>query len=317
MVAANTGDRRQCRATGLGWLKSCLDKVSNMRVLLFADHCNPEFSSEPLVGYNTCRSIAGQVDEAVVVTQIRNRDAIERAGMAGAEVVYLDTEYVARPVWKISKALRLGADSGTAMKAITQYFFERDLWRRFGPDLVAGRFDIVHRVTPISSAIPCPLASWSPTPLVIGPVNGGLPYPAQFGSVRRKEGEWLRYIRGGWRPIPPCAAALGKTHINARGICSPGPPGRARLTAVKPSTNRSGPCPRHSEPDGTPLDQFEGRRRIVSITFETLPRGLPRPTPGVSVTASTTRGRKRLICQPHQAIFASNDRPAGECRFQV
>jgi hypothetical protein len=72
-----------------------------------ADHCNPEFSSEPLVGYNTCRSIVEQVDEAVVVTQIRNREAIERAGMAGAEVVYLDTEYIARPIWKISKALRL------------------------------------------------------------------------------------------------------------------------------------------------------------------------------------------------------------------
>ena len=69
-----------------------------MRVLLLADHCNPEFSSEPLVGYNTCRSIVEQVDEAVVVTQIRNREAIERAGMAGAEVVYLDTEYIARPI---------------------------------------------------------------------------------------------------------------------------------------------------------------------------------------------------------------------------
>ena len=70
--------------------------VQSIRVLLFADHCNPEFSSEPLVGYNTCRSIAEQVDEAVVVTQIRNRDAIERAGVAGAEVVYLDTEYVGK-----------------------------------------------------------------------------------------------------------------------------------------------------------------------------------------------------------------------------
>ena len=69
-----------------------------MRVLILADHCNPEFSSEPRVGCNTCRSIVEQVDEAVVVTKIRNRDAIERAGMAGAEVVYLDTEYIAQPI---------------------------------------------------------------------------------------------------------------------------------------------------------------------------------------------------------------------------
>jgi len=210
MVTAVIGDHRQCRAAKLGVVKSRLRKVSNMRVLLLADHCNPEFSSEPLVGYNTCRSIVEQVDEAVVVTQIRNRDAIGRAGMGGAEVVYLDTEYVARPLWKLSKALRLGAASSTVLKVITQYFFERDLWRRFGPDLAAGRFDIVHRVTPISSAIPCPLASWSPTPLVIGPVNGGLPYPPGFGSVLRKEGEWLRYIRGGWRLLPWAGATYSR-----------------------------------------------------------------------------------------------------------
>jgi len=210
MVTAVIGDHRQCRAAKLGVVKSRLRKVSNMRVLLLADHCNPEFSSEPLVGYNTCRSIVEQVDEAVVVTQIRNRDAIGRAGMGGAEVVYLDTEYVARPLWKLSKALRLGAASSTVLKVITQYFFERDLWRRFGPDLAAGRFDIVHRVTPISSAIPCPLASWSPTPLVIGPVNGGLPYPPGFGSMLRKEGEWLRYIRGGWRLLPWAGATYSR-----------------------------------------------------------------------------------------------------------
>ena len=54
------------------------------------------------------------------------------------------------------------------------------------------------------------MASWSPTPLVIGPVNGGLPYPPGFGSVLRKEGEWLRYIRGGWRLLPWAGATYSK-----------------------------------------------------------------------------------------------------------
>jgi len=86
MVASIIGKHRQCRATKLGAVKPCLNKVSSMRVLLFADHCNPEFSSEPLVGYNTCRSIAEQVDDAVVVTQIRNRDAASRGGPAHGDV---------------------------------------------------------------------------------------------------------------------------------------------------------------------------------------------------------------------------------------
>ncbi len=181
-----------------------------MRVLLYADDCNPEMASEPSVAFNTARSIVEHVDEAVVVTQVRNLEAIEKRGMGKAEVVYLDTEYVARPVWKLSSALRLGTASRAASKYPVQYAFERELWKRFGSDLGAGRFDIVHRIGPISSALPSPLASWSKTPFVIGPVNGGLPYPPGFSDVLRSEGEWLRYVRQGYRLLPYANATYRK-----------------------------------------------------------------------------------------------------------
>lgn len=174
-----------------------------MRVLLAAEMCNPEHSSEPLVGWNTARSIAAQVEEAVLVTQVRNREAIVRAGdECFANIAYIDTEYIARPLWRLARALRMGAASSAALKVVGELAFERGLWRRFGADLEAGRFDLVHRVTPISSAIPCPLAAWSPAPVVLGPINGGLPYPSHYHDLLRKEGEWLRYVRGGWRLLP-------------------------------------------------------------------------------------------------------------------
>jgi len=181
-----------------------------MRVLLYADDCNPDLASEPLVGYNTCRSLADHVDEAVVVTQVRNRQAIKRAGMGRAEVVYLDTEYIARPIWKLSSRLKLGTASTTAAKYPVACAFERELWKRFKPDLLNRRFDIVHRVTPISTALASPLAKWSPVPFVIGPVNGGLPYPRQFARVLHKEGEWLRYIRKGCHLLPYAAATYNE-----------------------------------------------------------------------------------------------------------
>lgn len=185
-----------------------------MRVLLYADDCNPEMSSEPGFTFRTVRSIIGHVDEAVVVTQTRNEAAIAKIDMGGAAVAYLDTEYVARPVWKVSKALRLGTSLRTATKYPVQYAFERELWKCFGPEIARGGFDIVHRVGPISSALPSPLASWSKAPFVIGPVNGGLPYPPEFSNVLRREGEWLRYVRGANRLLP----YLDATYRNAAAI---------------------------------------------------------------------------------------------------
>ncbi len=179
-----------------------------MRVLIYASACNPDFASEPSVVYQTCRSIVDIVDEAVVVTHIRNKKAIDAKGMGKAQVVYLDTEYIARPITRISYALKLGAASGTAIQYPVQYAFERELWKRFKPELQAGAFDIVHRVGPISAALPSPLASWSSVPFVIGPINGGLPYPPQFSDVLRKEGEWLRYIRQGYRLLPYTASTF-------------------------------------------------------------------------------------------------------------
>jgi len=185
-----------------------------MRVLLYADDCNPEMPSEPGFTFRTIRSIVDHVDEAVVVTQTRNEAAIARTDMGGATVAYLDTEYVARPVWKVSKALRLGTALRTATKYPVQYAFERELWKSFGPEITRGEYDIVHRVGPISSALPSPLATWSKAPFVIGPVNGGLPYPPEFSDVLRREGEWLRYVREANRLLP----YLNATYRNAAAI---------------------------------------------------------------------------------------------------
>jgi hypothetical protein len=51
-----------------------------MRALLIAEACNPEWVSVPLEGWSHSRAIASIVD-AHLVTQVRNRDAIQRAGL--------------------------------------------------------------------------------------------------------------------------------------------------------------------------------------------------------------------------------------------
>lgn len=182
-----------------------------MRVLLYASECNPDFSSEPFFTFETCRAIVDRVDEAVLVTHIRNQKAIDAHGLGKADVVYIDNEYIARPIADVTYALRLGAATGTVLKYPLHFDFERVVWRRFKRDIKAGRFDIIHRLGPITSALPSPMASWSPLPFVIGPINGGLAYPPGFEDILRKEGEWLRYVRWVYRFMPFARSTFSKS----------------------------------------------------------------------------------------------------------
>ena len=176
-----------------------------MRVLLLADDCNPQWPSLPVVGYHTCRTLADVVD-AVVVTHIRNRPNIEQVGMGKARVVYVDNEYIASPIHRFSNWIRGGNSVGwtmnIALSCPSYLAFEWEVWKRFRGELNAGRYDLVHRVTPMSPTHPSPLARWSKVPFVLGPLNGGLRWPSEYHGELRREREWMTHVRSAYRLMP-------------------------------------------------------------------------------------------------------------------
>jgi glycosyltransferase involved in cell wall biosynthesis len=173
--------------------------------LILADDCNPEWPSLPVVGFKNARAIADHA-EVTVVTHVRNRPNIEKVGMGQARVEYLDTEYVARPLYKLNTWLRGGNQVGwttnIAMNYPSYLAFEWEAWRRFGPALRQGTFDLVHRVTPMSPTLPSPMARFSPVPFVLGPLNGGLRWPKGYETERSLEKEWLTKLREVYRFLP-------------------------------------------------------------------------------------------------------------------
>jgi glycosyltransferase involved in cell wall biosynthesis len=176
-----------------------------MRVLILAEDCNPLWPSLPVVGYKAAHAIADHA-EVTVATHVRNKPAIDEAGFGRAAVQYHDTEYIAKPMYKLGMLLRggnkTGWTTGIAMKYPSNIAFEREVYKTNKAALKDGGFDVVHRITPMSPTLPSPMARWSPVPFVLGPLNGGLKWPADFRSELAREREWLAYLRNAYRYLP-------------------------------------------------------------------------------------------------------------------
>ena len=185
------------------------------RVLLIAEAANPEWVSIPLEGWSHSRAIARLVP-SYLVTQIRNREAILRTGLVeGRDFTAIDSEAVAGIASRLASVLRGGKGKGwttaSALYTLSCYYFEKLVWDRFGSQISRGEFSLVHRITPLSPTIPSLLASKCRSvavPFVMGPINGGLPWPRQFDAERRREKEWLSYVRGAYRLLPGYRSTL-------------------------------------------------------------------------------------------------------------
>lgn len=169
--------------------------MSSPRILLVAYQCAPAMGSVSQIGWEWYRRLA-QRAPVTLVTHQRNRPALAAAGapLADSEVIYIDTEWFAGPLYRAARRLFPGSEHAVFLVSQLDYFvFDfvalRALKRR------AGQWDIVHRVTPVTPSAPTRLASLG-LPTVIGPLNGGLPAAAPaFRGLAREDGAALRLLR--------------------------------------------------------------------------------------------------------------------------
>jgi glycosyltransferase involved in cell wall biosynthesis len=181
--------------------------MRKLRVLIIAEAANPELTSVALIGYSLSQALA-EVCDAHLVTESRNEDALLKAGVSPGSFTAI-TNPAQRVAFRIATILRGGTSLGwtihSALTTLAYPIFEHKVWRHFSTRLAKGEFDLVHRITPLSPTTPSYLAKKLAkigVPLILGPLNGGIPWPAGFDQVRRAEREWLGYFRDLYRFLP-------------------------------------------------------------------------------------------------------------------
>lgn len=177
-----------------------------LRVLLLAPGSNPDGITGPLIGYSHGDALA-RLHTVTLVIRRDNEAAVRRKQhpFHGIEVIslpWLDRVYAWCFRWIFRNNYR--SQVLTAFNYLFCLAFEWRAWQQLRPRIMAGDFDVVLRLLPISSVLPSPFAFFlrrGPIPFVIGPINGGLPWPRGF-SQADKQREWISSLRGLYRFLP-------------------------------------------------------------------------------------------------------------------
>ena len=180
--------------------------MSRLRILVLAPFCDPDAVSMPYVTYSHAAALAKLHDVALVVGA-PTADNVRRAKGRFRTIEVVRMPWLERiHAWSFRWIFRNNFDS-QALTAFGYPFslaFEWYAWRQLRCRIDAGEFDVVLRLLPMSPVVPSPFAFFlrkGPIPFVIGPLNGGLPWPPGFSQLENQK-EWVANLRNLYQYMP-------------------------------------------------------------------------------------------------------------------
>ncbi|MEG4235796.1 glycosyltransferase family 4 protein [Microcoleus sp. Pol11C3] len=177
-----------------------------LKILLIVEQCNPDWASVPLVGYNFFQKINNLVD-ATLVTHIRNKPALVKHPEY-EKIIYLEEGNLNKQYYKIvAKITANGRVNWPLYNALSYPIYEefnQQVYQKFKSKIVNGDYDIVHAITPMMPRYPFKIVSvCQNTPFMLGPVNGGIPFPPGFQETAKQEFSQFNFLRAVGRALIP------------------------------------------------------------------------------------------------------------------
>jgi glycosyltransferase involved in cell wall biosynthesis len=180
--------------------------LSRLRILVLAPDANPESISVNLVCYRHAEALA-QLHEVTLVGRSCYEEALRRKQSPFHAIEAISMPWLDRGfAWMVRRIFKNNFHS-RALTAFSYPFsiaFEWYAWRRMRTRIIAGEFDIALRLSPIVSVLPSAfpffVRNWS-VPFIIGPINGGLPWPPGFSQASNQKA-LIDNLRNAYRFLP-------------------------------------------------------------------------------------------------------------------
>ena len=177
-----------------------------LKVLLIIEQCNPDFFSVPLVGYKFFQEIDYLAD-VTLVTHERNKKAFEKQQQHNNVLFILESDHLKKYYKFVAGIAKKGKVNWPLLNTLTYPIyaeFNDRVYKQFQTKIINGDYDIVHVITPIQPRYPYKVVkACQHTPFLLGPVNGGVPYPPGFREKAREEYAYLNFFRAIGRALIP------------------------------------------------------------------------------------------------------------------
>ena len=154
----------------------------DLRVLIVAEHASALFGGEAALPLHYFRVLRNRGIAVWLVTHARTRDELAKLYPDDDRIVYIEDTAWHRAMWRIGQPLPAQISYLTTgfLSRLSTQLSQRRVVRRLVKE---WGITVVHQPMPVSPREPSMLFGFG-VPVVIGPMNGGMDYPAAFRRNR-------------------------------------------------------------------------------------------------------------------------------------
>ncbi len=185
------------------------NQSKRLNILLVAEQCNPEGASVPLIAWHFFDQVS-QLADVTLVTHERNQEQIEKY-RNGRNVVYIQEGAFSKNYYRIITQLLTFLFRGKInwpllhTLALPIYLeFDYTVYRKFKQAVQNHVYDVVHAVNPTIPRFPVKISqACTEVPFLLGPLNGGIPFPKSFQDKAKQEFVQFNFLRTVGRYLMP------------------------------------------------------------------------------------------------------------------